>query len=331
MSRRRLGFTLIELLVVIAIIAILIALLVPAVQKVREAAARTQCKNNMKQLGLAMHGHNDTHKKLPKGEGPFGCCWGTWQVLVLPFIEQDGLYKQYQNWGGSDTVDSGFPAASTVGPPFPRYGNGTTNAANVTRRRIPILTCPSDTVNAPIGNGPITGGGTGGITSHNYAVNYGNTNYNQANITTPTPAVNFEMAPFFRGLGKQWSLVEILDGTSNTILVAEVLQGTRTDLRGFTWWGPATFFTTYLPPNSTIPDQMNTGAGANGCISEPQANLPCTLGPNPGILASRSRHVGGVQVLLGDGSVQFVQNSISMPTWRALSSIRGGEPLNNPF
>jgi prepilin-type N-terminal cleavage/methylation domain-containing protein/prepilin-type processing-associated H-X9-DG protein len=329
MSRHRLGFTLIELLVVIAIIAILIALLVPAVQKVREAAARTQCKNNLKQIGLAMHGYNDAQKKLPMGEGPGGCCWGTWQVLILPYIEQDAAFKLYQNWGGTDAKSSEFPAPSTVGPNYPRYNNNTTNAANVTRRRYPILTCPVDTPNAPLSSGPITGGGTGGVTSHNYAVNYGNTDYNQANITSPTPAVNFEMAPFFRG--KTWTLVEIHDGTSNTMLVAEVLQGSAQDLRGFTWWGPATFFTTYLPPNSTIPDQMNTGAGANGCKNEPQANLPCTLGPNPGILAARSRHTGGVQVLLGDGSVQFVQNSISMPTWRALSSIRAGETLNNPF
>jgi prepilin-type N-terminal cleavage/methylation domain-containing protein/prepilin-type processing-associated H-X9-DG protein len=327
MSRRRLGFTLIELLVVIAIIAILIGLLVPAVQKVREAAARTQCKNNLKQLGLAFHGYNDTNKKLPMGEGPSGCCWGTWQVLVLPYLEQDALYKQYQNWGGSDTVKTDFPAPTTVGPPFPRYGHNTTNAANVTRRRIPILTCPADTANAPITNGPITGGGTGGVTSHNYAVNYGNTNYNQANITT-TPAVNFEMAPFFRTVASQRSLVEIHDGTSNTMLAAEVLQGSKTDLRGFTWWGPATFFTTYLPPNTTIPDQMNTGGI---CFNEPQANLPCTTGPNPGILASRSRHSGGVQVLLGDGSVQFVSNSVTIQTWRALSSIRAGDNVNNPF
>ncbi len=214
-----------------------------------------------------------------------------------------------------------------MGPPFPRYGNGTTNAANVTRVRYRTLTCPSDAPNAPIGNGPITTGGTGGITSHNYAVNYGNTNYNQADILTPAPAVRFQTAPFFRG--RTWKLTDISDGTSNTILLAEVLQGSRQDLRGFTWWGPATFFSTYLPPNSTLPDQMNTGAGANGCFSEPLSGLPCTLGPNPGILGARSRHSGGVQVLLGDGSVRFVSNSVDIVTWRGLSSIRAGETLGN--
>ncbi|MCI0380172.1 MAG: DUF1559 domain-containing protein [Gemmataceae bacterium] len=336
MSKRRTGFTLIELLVVIAIIAILIGLLLPAVQKVREAAARSQCQNNLKQIGLAMHNHNDTMKKLPPLQGPFGCCWGTWQVLIMPYIEQDNVFKLYQNWGGHDTLlKVDWPATVTVPQPWPRYGHGTTNAFNVTRRRYSILTCPSDTPNAPIGSGAIAGGGSGGITSHNYAVNMGTTNYNNADILTPAPAVRAVIAPFFYGTSSNFDRGKMRiqdlasgDGTSNTMLVAEVLQGSRQDLRGFTWWGPAAFYTTYLPPNSTFPDQMNTGAGANGCFSEPLSNLPCTLGPNPGILASRSRHSGGVQIVLGDGSARYISQSISIITWRAMSSARGGEVFN---
>src|SRR5438132_1017948 len=101
---RRSAFTLIELLVVIAIIAILIALLVPAVQKVREASARTQCTNNIKQISLAMLSYEGAYKTLPRGIGKFGCCWGTWMMEIMPYIDQTQIWDGYSNFSGNDAT-----------------------------------------------------------------------------------------------------------------------------------------------------------------------------------------------------------------------------------
>src|SRR5262249_61827216 len=116
----RRGFTLIELLVVIAIIAVLIGLLLPAVQKVREAANRAQCRNNLKQLGLALHHYHDTHQVLPSGVGSHGCCWGTWQGLVLPYLELDSQFKAYRNFCGTDATGPASGPGAT--PPSPGPG-----------------------------------------------------------------------------------------------------------------------------------------------------------------------------------------------------------------
>jgi prepilin-type N-terminal cleavage/methylation domain-containing protein/prepilin-type processing-associated H-X9-DG protein len=295
----RKAFTLIELLVVIAIIAILIGLLLPAVQKVREAAARSQCQNNLKQIGLAMHSYNDAIGYLP--EGRWNCCYGTWQVKILPYIEQQAMFNLYVDWGNTAGV---------------RY-SGAPNTTNVTTKRLKVLTCPSDIPNAPIS----------GITSHNYAVNFGNTSYGQqANLN----GVIFGEAPFGDAqANKKFPLNTITDGTSNTLMASEMLQGIGSDLRGFTWWGDGSNFTAYNGPNSTNPDVIYT---TGYCNNKPQQNLPCTGTPTstaPAMMASRSRHTGGVNSVMCDGSVRFTQQSINIDTWRALSTSRGGEPGTN--
>jgi len=308
--RNRRGFTLIELLVVIAIIAILIALLVPAVQKVRDAAARTQCTNNLKNVSLGMHNYHGAFKKLPYGEGPGnpadpivnrrGCCWGTWQTLLLPYIDQQPLFSLYQNLGGSDLTGIRYGAAP--------------NSTTVTNQRLAVLTCPSDRVNVANAIPPIT--------SHNYVVNYGNTNSFQVDYM----GVKYLGAPF------GWApdvkrLTAITDGTSNTLMVSETLQGIGSDLRGFSWWAPGAVFTTFNGPNTSLPDITT-----QSCNNQPQQGLPCANnGGAFNVLSARSRHSGGVHAAMCDGTVRFIQQSIDISIWRAIGTAMGSEPIGGDF
>ena len=348
-SRFHSGFTLIELLVVIAIIAILIGLLLPAVQKVREAAARAKCQNNLKQISLGNMNYESANGTFLPGISRTGCCWGTWQVPILPYIEQAPLYKIYTNFGGLDN-GGGYPTPASGGP---RYAGGTN--APVARTRVSTFSCPSDTTNQ-----------VGSIINHNYVLNAGNTSFYQVQIpigcsggsVTSTTCTSFGGAPFgwyedpatlavggdasptnyssgnaAAGLnGRPRKVTEISDGTSNTLMAAEVNQGVQaagSDYRGFSWWGGAAGFTAYSLPNSSDPDVL-TGAGCNAV----PPNAPCTTSSTasrPRMQVARSRHAVGLNVAMCDGSVRFVQNSISLTTWRALSTSQGGEVLGNDW
>jgi prepilin-type processing-associated H-X9-DG protein len=316
--------------VVIAIIAILIGLLLPAVQKVREAAARAKCQNNLKQIGVAMHNYHSAFETLPPGIGKNGCCWGTWMIPILPYIEQQSLFIQYINFGGLDT--SG-----------PRY-SGAPNINKVCNNHLSVFTCPSDVI------GPTYAS----MTKHNYALNAGNTSFFQSNIPLGCPTGSAGCTPFLGApfnwytgsnsadstvpysgagapppqngiMGAPVALLEITDGTSNTLMASEVRQGQGSDLRGFTWWGGAAGFTTYLGPNSNLPDAVTGG------LCDSIHNPPCTLNSTnnyPRMMAARSRHTNGVNAAMCDGSVRWVQDSVNLAVWQAVGSSKGGESLN---
>jgi prepilin-type N-terminal cleavage/methylation domain-containing protein/prepilin-type processing-associated H-X9-DG protein len=313
---RRPGFTLIELLVVIAIIAILIGLLLPAVQKVREAAARAKCQNNLKQIGLAMHNYHDAYGMLPPqvANNLNTCCHGTWQMAILPYVEQDNLWKAYVNFGG--TVPNG--------PTYEQQAN-----LLVTSQRLSVFTCPSDIPSAP--KSGTYNGQTYHITQHNYLVNVGNIDYAQGHdgaLPDQPAGLKFGGAPFARD--SQSRLTDITDGTSNTLMVAEVKQGQGQDFRGLTWWAEGSGFTVYRTPNSPLWDYISNGNGAPGCVptSQNSLNSDCKAfkTPNWNVFTARSRHAGGgVNVALCDGSVRFVNDSITWATWQALGTSQGGE------
>jgi prepilin-type N-terminal cleavage/methylation domain-containing protein/prepilin-type processing-associated H-X9-DG protein len=332
MLRHRRGFTLIELLVVIAIIAVLIALLLPAVQAAREAARRAQCINNLKQVGIAMHNYHDVIGSLPPGFRA-GSVDGTWQMFLLPYIEGNPLYNAYNMAGRYLLPDGTKNQDGSL-----RYGG--VCQTTVTTKRVATLTCPSDSPQAIPGT-------WGAITEHNYAVNFGNagmfqeltTAYNGA--ASPTPAGSYYGgvwlgAPFsdtdpsfYPSRMRTYNLSTVLDGTSNTLMASEVIQSTDTSYRGYTWWGDASAFETWLAPNSPLPDMTQgycTTIFPNILVPNPPCANTSVQGPT---YASRSRHPGGVNTLFCDGSVKFIKNTISLNIWRALSTTQGNEVVSS--
>jgi prepilin-type N-terminal cleavage/methylation domain-containing protein/prepilin-type processing-associated H-X9-DG protein len=318
-SPARRAFTLIELLVVIAIIAVLIGLLLPAVQKVREAANRAKCQNNLKQLGLAMHNYHDANGKLPPqvANNANKCCNGTWQMAILPTVEMGNLWNAFVNWGG--TVAGG--------PTYQQNEN-----LLVTSVRLPTFTCPSDIPNAA--KSGTYNGVKYCITQHNYLVNVGNIDYAQGKdgaLPDQPTGLKFLGAPFSRT--GQFRLQDIADGTSTTLMAAEINQGQDQDFRGLTWWGEGSGFTVYRTPNSPDPDYIANGSGAPGCVptSQNSLNADCRAFPSPNPnwnqFAARSRHSGGVNAVMSDGSVRFYTNGITWAVWQALGTMLGGEAV----
>jgi prepilin-type N-terminal cleavage/methylation domain-containing protein/prepilin-type processing-associated H-X9-DG protein len=321
-SRR--GFTLIELLVVIAIIAVLIGLLVPAVQKVREAANRMSCTNNIKQMALALHGFHGANGTFPQSRSTpldIGVPAVSFSVhtYILPFMELDTIYKTIDfttDWGSAtNTVPRGAVVKSYYCPSDPYLS------------RIPAGTAPSS-----------------------YRANEGNSHKFRPAVPDPSTNANLPEpnGPFY--LNQKLRFADIIDGTTNTAAFSERIIGdfsnsiATEDGDGFILAGqtPATQDAAYTACQAADWKNLSfqgyssnggpwlAGGHASSCYqhSVPPFARQCLFPSNSSMVtAASSAHPGGVNVSMMDGSVRFVPKGITITTWRAMGSRNGGEIL----
>jgi prepilin-type N-terminal cleavage/methylation domain-containing protein/prepilin-type processing-associated H-X9-DG protein len=324
--RARRGFTLIELLVVIAIIAILIGLLLPAVQKVREAAARSKCSNNMKQIGLALHSYNDVIGHLPLGmPDDDGRSW-SWRVRILPYVEQQAAYNLlYQ-----DTSHVWLPPNDGSGPnglnidsvSQSEVNGGLTAGGGVPQRLLPVFVCPSDILPDHDNNG---------YAKANYVGNSGNPNSWAAGKTWNGCSqvkgnTQNGVLLYSNDNNTNWTvrLTDVIDGLSNTVAVGEATVSTQAQITGS---GRA--FPTWAGGNN---DGNCTGWYGGGSALRLMSSV-FTLNRRTGDQSNASfgsMHTNGANFLLGDGSVRFVSNAVDVAAYTAAASRNGGEPLTLP-
>ena len=333
----RLAFTLIELLVVISIIALLMALLLPAVQKVRAAADRLRCANNLKQIGIAMHCYINDYGSLPPNgifsyTGSAMVQTSPWSAnsRILPYIEQENLFKD---------INFSIPYSSQPA---------------ITSRRVATYICPTEINDKGSGTHPVYGNKNWTL---NYAVNYGTWKV----LTNKTTGMQTGDGAFSPNRG--FRLASFIDGTSNTIAMSEVKAYTAKiacssntitfspaptppsvpgDLTGYSIaFDPTKFthaewvdgkvhetgFTTVFTPNTLV---GYTSGGATYDVDFVTAT-ESNLGDTYGAVTSRSYHPNGVNAMFIDGSVHFIDNSISPQTWRALGTRAGGEVVGDDY
>jgi prepilin-type N-terminal cleavage/methylation domain-containing protein len=316
------GFTLVELLVVIAIIGILIALLLPAVQAAREAARRAQCANNFKQIGIAMHLHHEALEHLPaghfwpiapptlaKGQGnlDLGGSEATWITYLLNYCEEGNLGKKIDWKRGFGFSNAGHPNTPATGA------------------SLPMFICPSN-----------------GKQANWYSANYARGNYAANNGIGPMrewlydphfpvpgrrldPATNAPLDPGAFYLNSNLPFASFRDGTSKTALVSEIIVVEEPrDIRGVMHYSEGPLYQHNYTPDDRTPDRVRDDYGRGiGCSETPEAPCVfafCCWNSRQMIQTARSYHPGVVGLLMGDGSVHFVADTIDLDLWRAASS-----------
>jgi prepilin-type processing-associated H-X9-DG protein len=313
------------LLVVIAIIGILIGMLLPAVNAARESGRSAQCRNNMKQVALALHAHHEAYGYFPYGQINYIGRWfddgdggsfdppsynpapyalndrRCWMQQVLPYLDQDPLYQQFDTFMRSYPSALGFPGMTVV---------------------VSTLLCPSDgaapklqTYWTGLNDQPTQG------FSGNLVVCTGNGYFH---TTGPSYTDTTQLNGLFYTLSNV-SFADITDGASNTAMVSELIltpDSGSNDIRG-RYYNGAVLFSTLFPPNASVPDQMAW------CSANPIPQAPAIWTADYTFVSARSWHPGGVNLGMADASVRFLSNSVDAIVFRGLGSRNGGEPPDN--
>ncbi len=293
------GFTLIELLVVIAIIGILIALLLPAVQKVREAANRMKCQNNLRQMALALHSYHDSQGMLPPGVIPGDGNLLSFHVMILPYLEQSNLYQKFD-----------FKA---------RYNSSTNLALGLVL--VPVYQCPSAMqLTTEYGSGEWSGGQPT-LTTHYYGVAgpLGTNPQTGQMYTFRTTNQGNEATQGLLGMGSKVRLTDITDGTSNTLMLGEMS------------WNKANYYRVWI--RGTYADTSASLDRDTTCcrnVANALGSTPYNSSDNANNVSFGSEHAGGgANFALADGSVRWVSPGISLATFLSVASFNGGEVIND--
>jgi prepilin-type N-terminal cleavage/methylation domain-containing protein/prepilin-type processing-associated H-X9-DG protein len=323
--RSRNGFTLIELLVVIAIIGILIGLLLPAVQKVREAANRAKCQNNLKQLGIALHNYHSAFDSFPYGGKSYGWCAGTTDpvaynanglVLLLPYIEQTALFQEWDPTSASSTLNHGTPGNGNTTPPPAGTAAGQANNAQVESNPIPLLHCPADP-GIPTANGAPWYTPSSAATPTGYMSNYDFIAFASDTGAIPVPLCHiWQKQPtdqrYMFGENSTTRVADVLDGTSNTMAMGEMVYNCingRTSSWGYRGW----------VQTGIDPGNFGINVWTSGTYGQALKWGHMT-----------SMHPSGANCLFADGSVHFVSENTSLGVLLQLCCMADGNTPQLP-